>query len=157
MLNKIDLIKRKTINYIKDEINKRIGPEGIRQHRDGIISSEAAYYVLFFYYSMEQLEELKNYKFLKSIITRIYRNLELLNFTKETNYDLFSEILYSCESLKLLNSIENKKVSLHLAEYLFPKKVNNKLKELEEIKYEKTKFRHFDINKSTGDLEISIL
>ncbi|MFX1391667.1 MAG: hypothetical protein ACFE9Z_16500, partial [Promethearchaeota archaeon] len=83
------------INAINEEIELRVTPEGIKQFRDGFVSSEATYYVLFCHYMNSSLEKLKDYNLLNNIVSRIYRNLELLDFSEDTNYDLVSELFYS--------------------------------------------------------------
>ncbi|MFW9865425.1 MAG: hypothetical protein ACFFEN_04935 [Candidatus Thorarchaeota archaeon] len=139
------------IKAITEEIEKRITPNGIRQYREGFISSEATYYVIFIHYMNSTLENLNDYNLLENIIPRIYRNLELLDFSKDTNYDLISELFYSLETLKLFNCIENKQMLLHLARYLFPEQVINKILKSEEIIRVNKRFRHLKVNKITGD------
>ncbi|MCK4780638.1 MAG: hypothetical protein KAT57_10640, partial [Candidatus Lokiarchaeota archaeon] len=107
--------REQEISAITEEIELRITPEGIKQFRDGFVSSEATYYVLFCHYMSNSLEKLKDYDLLKNIVSRIYRNLELLDFSVDTNYDLVSELFYSIESLKLFNCIETKEMIIHLA------------------------------------------
>ncbi|MFW9773039.1 MAG: hypothetical protein ACFFEO_12855, partial [Candidatus Thorarchaeota archaeon] len=138
-------------NAIFDEIEKRISPDGIRQYRDGFISSEAIYYVIFVHYMQNILEKLKEYNFLDHIISRIYRNLELLDFSIDTNYDLLSELFYSFESLKLFNYVETSQMIVHLAKYLFPDPVVNKILSIEEITQINTKFRHLKVDRNTGE------
>ncbi|MFW9782097.1 MAG: hypothetical protein ACFFFB_07425, partial [Candidatus Heimdallarchaeota archaeon] len=103
------------LDTILDELEKRITPEGIKQYRDGFFSSEATYYVLFANYMRNTLEKLKDYDFLDSIVSIIYRNLELLEFSADMNFDLISELFYSFESLKLFNCIETKQMIIQLA------------------------------------------
>ncbi|MFX0007025.1 MAG: hypothetical protein ACFFAV_09900, partial [Candidatus Hermodarchaeota archaeon] len=86
------------VKAIIDEIEKRINPQGIKQYRDGFITSEATYYVLFLNYMQNSLEKLADFNLLKNIVQRIYRNLELLDISVDTNYDLISELFYSIES-----------------------------------------------------------
>ncbi|MFX1557495.1 MAG: hypothetical protein ACFFC9_09600, partial [Promethearchaeota archaeon] len=83
------------INRIINEIELRVTPEGIQQYRDGFMTSEATYYVLFYNYMRNSLEKLKDRDLLGAIVSRIYRNLEIVDFSAETNYDLFSELFYS--------------------------------------------------------------
>ncbi|MHA2399926.1 MAG: hypothetical protein ACXADU_13695, partial [Promethearchaeota archaeon] len=134
------------IKSITEEIERRISPEGIKQFRDGFVSSEATYYVLFSYYMNNSLEKLKDYDILKSIISRIYRNLELLDFSIDTNFDLVSELFYSLESLKLFNCIETREMIIHLAKYLFPKEIVEKISISKELIRNKAKFRHLKVN-----------
>lgn len=148
LINKIDSQK---INSILEEIERRITPEGITQYRDGIISSEAIYYVLFSFYMEDTLNKLKDYDILDSIVSRIYRNLEIIDFCTDTNYDLVSEIFYSCESLKLFNCIENKEMMYHMAKYLFPEDLLKNGLFDKKIDRETTKFRHYKVNKISGD------
>lgn len=139
------------IKAITEEIELRISPEGIKQFRNGFVSSEATYYVLFCHYMSNSLEKLKDFEILKSIVSRIYRNLELLDFSTETNYDLISELFYSIESLKLFNCIETKEMIKHLAEYLFPHEVFETISASKDIIREKAKFRHLKVDQITGE------
>ncbi|MFX1531671.1 MAG: hypothetical protein ACFFBC_11210, partial [Promethearchaeota archaeon] len=93
------------IKAILEEIETRVNIQGIRQYRDGFVTSEATYYVLFINYMRNTLEKLTDYKLLNTVVQRIYRNLELLDISVDTSYDLISELFYSIESLKLLNCI----------------------------------------------------
>ncbi|MHA1293797.1 MAG: hypothetical protein ACTSQJ_14165, partial [Promethearchaeota archaeon] len=144
----IDLQK---IKRIVEEIDQRITPEGIKQYRDGFISSEATYYVLFCNYMKNSLKKLQDYDLLSNIVSRIYRNLEILYFSSDMNHDLVSEIFYSCESLKLLNCIETKEMIVHLAKYLFPQEIVKKIIKSEHITRSTTRFRHLKVNRITGE------
>ena len=136
---------------IKEEIELRITPEGIKQFREGFVSSEATYYVLFCNYMNNSLDKLKDFNLLENVVSRIYRNLELLDFSIDTNYDLISELFYSIESLKLFNCIETKEMIIHLAKYLFPQEINEKISNTKEIIREKAKFRHLKVDRITGE------
>jgi hypothetical protein len=150
LYNKIESHK---INLIVDEIDRRISLEGIKNYRDGFITSEATYYVLFFNYMINTLEKLKDIPILELIITRIYRNLEILNFSQDTNYDLVSEIFYSIECLKMLNCIETKELIIRLTNYLFPREIFEKISSIEKVSIEsKARFRHFKVNRITGEM-----
>ncbi len=138
-------------NALKEEIERRITQDGIKQFRDGFVSSEATYYVLFSYYMNNTLEKLKDYDLLKNIVSRIYRNLELLDFSADTNYDLISELFYSIESLKLFNCIETREMIIHLAKFLFPQEIYEKISRSKEIIREKARFRHMKVNRITGE------
>lgn len=138
-------------NALKEEIERRITPDGIKQFREGFISSEATYYVLFSHYMNNTLEKLKDFDLLKNIVSRIYRNLELLDFSVDTNYDLISELFYSIESLKLFNCIETREMIIHLAKYLFPQEIYEKISSSKEIIREKARFRHLKVNRITGE------
>ncbi|MHA1763136.1 MAG: hypothetical protein ACTSYC_05160 [Promethearchaeota archaeon] len=146
-----DKINPQNIKAIVEEIKLRVTPEGIRQRRDEIVASEATYYVLFCNYMQNALEDLKSVKFIDTIISRIYRNLEIVDFSETVNYDLISEIFYSLESLKLFNCIETKEMILHLAQALFPKEVVNKIRQREKIGRSSAKFRHFKVDRITGE------
>ncbi|MFW9946607.1 MAG: hypothetical protein ACFFDX_07230 [Candidatus Odinarchaeota archaeon] len=139
------------INAILEELEQRITPEGIKQYRDGFISSEATYYVLFCNYMRNTLDKLKEYDLLNSIVSRIYRNLELLEFSADTNFDLISELIYSFESLKLFNCVETRQMIIHLAKYLFPKKVVEKISLNTDIVKTKARFRHLKVDRITGE------
>ena len=140
------------INAILDEIETRVTPEGIFQYRDSFISSEATYYIIFLNYMRSTLDKLKDYNLLGNIISRIYRNLEILDFSAEMNFDLLSELFYSLESLKLFNCIETKEMIIHLAKFLFPQEVVDKVTSTKElITPKKARFRHLKVNKTTGE------
>ncbi len=139
------------IKAITNEIELRVTSEGIKQFRDGFVSSEATYYVLFCNYMRNTLEKLKDYALLDNIVSRIYRNLELIDFSVDTNYDLVSEIFYSVESLKLFNCIETNQMIIHLAKFLFPQEIVKKISSSEDIISTTTRFRHLKVNKITGE------
>lgn len=147
--NKIDPLR---INSIFTEIEQRITPAGIKQYRDGIICSEAIYYVLFCNYMKNNLKSLKDFNLLDKIVSRIYRNLEILDFSKEINYDLVSEIYYSCECLKLLNCLDTKQMIMLLAKYLLPNKIIKKIQNDKNKSSENSKLRDLHISKITGEL-----
>ncbi len=151
-----NLVKRKAtmeenITKIIAEIENRISSDGIAQYREGFISSEATYYVLFCRYMNQSLDNLQDYELLNTIVSRIYRNLELLEFTADMNYDLISELFYSFESLKLFNCIETKEMIILLANYLFPPKVVEKIESSSEIVKADAKFRHLKVDRITGE------
>lgn len=95
---------------------------------------------------------LKGCELVDDLISKIYRNLEILKFSKDTNYDLLSELFYSCEGLKVLNCIETKQMIIHLAKYLFPQEIVNEVEKYDKIAQSPAKFRHLKINKTTGDI-----
>ncbi|MBN1801119.1 MAG: hypothetical protein JW891_06390 [Candidatus Lokiarchaeota archaeon] len=144
-------IETQKIEAIYDEIEMRVTPGGIKQYRDGFVTSESTYYVLFVNYMRNTLEKLKDYVLLDSIVPRIYRNLEFLDFSGDTNFDLVSELFYSCESLKLFNCIETKHMIHHLAKYLFPEEVVNKIISSEGMAQVSPHLRHYKVNKVTGE------
>jgi len=137
---------------ILEELEQRITPEGIKQYRDGFISSEATYYVVFCNYMRNTLNKLKEYDLLESTISKIYRNLELLEISEDTNFDLISELIYSYEILKLFNCIETPQLILKMADYLFPPEVAEKISASPELNKTKTRFRHLKVNKLTGEI-----
>ena len=151
ILNVYEKIDSNHINAIIEEIEHRITPEGIKQYRDGFVSSESAYYVIFLNYMRSTLIKLKDYDLLDNCVMRIYRNLEIISFSSETNYDLVSEIFYSCEGLKLLNCIETKEMIMHLAKYLFPQEIVDTISNNKEIGKSSAKFRHFKVSRITGE------
>ena len=136
---------------ILEEIENRVTSDGIKQYRDGFISAEATYYVLFNNFVMNTLEKLKDFDLLESIMSRIYRNLEILEFSADMNFDLISELFYSFESLKLFNCIETKEMMIHLANYLFPQEVVERTKNSQEVVNTRARFRHLKVNKMTGE------
>jgi len=139
------------IYAILEELEQRITPDGIKQFRDGFVSSEATYYVVFCNYMRNSLDKLKEFGLLESIISRIYRNLELLEFSEDTNFDLISELLYSFENLKLFNCIETQEMILKMAKYLFPPEVVEKLSSSSELNRIQARFRHLKVNRITGE------
>ncbi|MHA1150795.1 MAG: hypothetical protein ACTSR8_21455 [Promethearchaeota archaeon] len=151
ILNIFNKADPQIIKNIREEIETRITPDGIIQLRDGFISSEATYYVLFCYYMVDALKKVNNLHLLDSVISRIYRNLELLSFSKEMNYDLISEIFYSCESLKLFNCIETKEMIIHLAKSFFPQEIVDYIVKSEDIGKTEARFRHLKVNRITGE------
>ena len=151
LLGLITKVDSKKVIAIEEEIKSRIGPEGIKQYYDGFVSSEATYYVLFCGYMQNSLKRLKEYDLLDHIVSRIYRNLELLDFSRHTNLDLVSELFYSCESLKLLNCIETKQMISHLAKFLFPQEVVDIVMRSKQIGRPDAKFRHLKVNRMTGE------
>lgn len=146
----IGKLERET-RLINEEIELRITKDGIKQFRDGFNSSEATYYVLFNHYMNNTLERLKEYDILKNIVSRIYRNLEFLDFSQDTNYDLVSELFYSVESLKLFNCIETKEMIKHLAKYLFPQEIVDTISASKELIRDKARWRHLHVDKITGE------
>jgi len=136
---------------ILEEIERRFTPEGIKQYRDGFVTSESTYYILFLNYMRNTLDKLKDYDLLSNIVSRIYRNLEILDFSVDTNYDLVSELFYSIESLKLFNCIETKHMIIHLAKYLFPDEVVDTILNSEKITHTKARFKHLKVNRITGE------
>ncbi|MFX0010295.1 MAG: hypothetical protein ACFE9R_08275, partial [Candidatus Hermodarchaeota archaeon] len=121
------------------------------QYRDGFITSEATYYVLFCNYMRNSLDKLQEYNLLESTVPIIYRNLELLEVSEDTNFDLISELLYAFEILKLFNCIETREMIIKLAEYLFPPEVVVKISTSPELTKTKARFRHLKVNKVTGE------
>ncbi|MFX1497603.1 MAG: hypothetical protein ACFFBH_08765 [Promethearchaeota archaeon] len=151
VLNIQNKIEPSILKSLIEEIEQRVTPEGIKHHRDGFVSSESTYYVIFLNYMRNTLDNLKDYDLLDSIITRIYRNLELINFSSETNHDLVSEIFYSVESLKLFNCIETKEMITHLVKYLFPQEVVDKIVNSEKITETEARFKHLKVNRISGE------
>jgi len=139
------------VGILSEEIERRITSEGIKQFREGFVSSEATYYVLFNNFMNNTLDKLIEYDILNNIVSRIYRNLEFLDFSIDTNYDLVSELFYSLESLKLFNCIETREMIIHLAKYLFPQEVVEKISRSKELIRSKAKFRHLKVNRVTGE------
>lgn len=146
---KIDPLK---IKNIVNEINKRITSAGVRQYRDGFISSEATYYMVFYEYMMNRLNDLKDYDLLSTVVNRIYRNLEILTISKDTNFDLISELFYSCETLKLMNCIEDNCTMEHLVTHLFPEKICERVLLNHKLNENEMKIRNLRVNKITGEL-----
>ncbi len=140
------------IYAILEELEQRLSPEGIKQYRDGFVSSEATYYVVFCNYMRNTLSKLKDYDLLESTISKIYRNLELLEISEDTNFDLFSELIYSYEILKLFNCIETPQLIIKMADFLFPPEVAEKISASPELNKTQARFRHLKVNKLTGEI-----
>jgi hypothetical protein len=155
MFNMLDVgenVEKEIIKGIKRGIQNRITENGIIHDREGLFSSEATYYILFFYFINHKLEELDHINILDDIIFRIYRNLELIGFSEDTSHDLFSEIFYSCESLKLINCVDCKEMNVKMGKHLFPKKVINKIMEAKVFSFDKAHFRHYTVDEITGEI-----
>ena len=150
-LEYFDKIDKNKINIIYEEINKRITPAGIKQSRDGLVTSEATYYVMFSNYISHHLDVFKNENLLDSLVSRIYRNLEFLEFSSDMNLDLLSELVYSLESLRLFNCINSDEMILSLAKFLFPEEVVNKLKSIKGTSIPSRRSKHMMVNRSTGE------
>jgi hypothetical protein len=147
----LDNLKKEKVNSLEEEIERRISEDGINQYRDGPLNAESTYYVVFYKYMRNKLKELNDVEILPYLVPRIFRNLEILDFSGETNYDLFSETFYSCETLKLINCIESKGMLMHLINFMFPEAVQKKLGEIESINFEEKKFRVIRVDKKTGE------
>ncbi len=158
-LEYLDNVDEKKIDAIYDEIEKRITPNGIMQNRNGFYSSEASYYVIFSYYINNNLEKLKSLttgNLLDNLVSKIYRNLEFLEFSEYMNMDLLSELFYSIESLRLFNCIKLKENTLHFAHYLFPKEVEIKILNYIETNSSRMRSRYLIVNRITGETDYSI-
>ena len=138
------------IDAILEELDQRITPQGIKQYRDGFISSEATYYVVFCNYIRNTLDKLHDYDLLESTISKIYRNLELIKVSEDTNFDLLSELIYSFEILTLFNWIESREMILKMARSLFPPEVAEKLSSKPDLFSIPARFRHLKVNRITG-------
>ncbi|TXT61584.1 MAG: hypothetical protein BAJALOKI2v1_20037 [Promethearchaeota archaeon] len=143
-------MNKEKINAISEEIDKRISKHGINQYRDGPLTSESTYYVVFGKYMRENLQEIEKINILEYLVPRIYRNLEILSFSGETNYDLFSETFYSCETLKLMSCIESREFLIQIIDFMLPSVVKEEIKKAESIKCEDKKFRSLKVDKNTG-------
>ncbi len=139
------------IDAILEELEQRLTPQGIKQYRDGFVSSEATYYVLFCNYMRKTLDKLNDYNLLESTISKIFRNLELLEVSEDTNFDLISELFYSIEILKLLNCIETPQLIIKMANHLFPPEVATKISASPELNKPQARFRHLKVNRITGE------
>ncbi|MFX1454625.1 MAG: hypothetical protein ACFFDB_04560 [Promethearchaeota archaeon] len=150
-LNNPDDQRIKSINY---EIETRVTPDGIMQNRNDFYTSEASYYVLLCNYlnnNFEKLKLLSKDNILHNIISKIYRNLELLEFSGDMNADLLSELFYSIESLRLFNCIKLKEFTLLLARCLFPKEIEKKLVKIGNINESKLRARYLKVDRITGE------
>jgi len=138
------------IETILKVIKERENSNGVKQYPNGVISSEATYYTFFTYYMRGLLKDLENTNYVGSIIEKIYTNLTFIEFSEDINFDLISELFYSCESLKLLNCVETKETLTQLSNFLFPEYVTEKIKNLNSIPKENIRFRYYRIEKITG-------
>ena len=155
-LEYFDKIDKNKINTIYEEIDKRITPMGIKQSRDGFFTSEATYYAMFSNYISHHLDIFKNQHLLENVVSRIYRNLELLEFSSDMNLDLLTELVYSFESLKLFNCINSDEMILTLAKHLFPEEVVNKLKNIKGTSSPGRRSKHMMVDRITGETVYSI-
>ncbi len=152
-LNLFEKLDQEKIKPIIVEIGRRITEEGIKQFRDGFISAEATYYVLFYKYMRNNLNGLQTLKILDKLISRIYRNLQLIDFSKDINYDLLTELYYACESLQLLNCIDNEEMVELLGQHLFPNDIINKIKSIKrKPSLKHSKLSELKISKETGEI-----
>ena len=141
-------IEPNKIKAILNEIEQRITSKGIMHYRNGFFTSEATYYVLFSKYMTNDLKSVSDYNILGYTISKIYRNLEMLDISEEANFDLINELFYSLETLKLINCIENPCTLIHLARDFFPNYFSNQLfngkKDFKDISY-------LSVNHLTGE------
>ena len=106
---------------------------------------------MFSNYISHHLDVFKNENLLDSLVSRIYRNLEFLEFSSDMNLDLLSELVYSLESLRLFNCINSDEMILSLAKFLFPEEVVNKLKSIKGTSIPSRRSKHMMVNRSTGE------
>jgi len=106
---------------------------------------------MFSNYISHHLDIFKNENLLDNVVSRIYRNLELLEFSSEMNLDLLSELVYSLESLRLFNCINSDEMILSLAKYLFPEKVVQKLRSIKGTSTPNRRSKHMMVNRTTGE------
>ncbi len=148
---KVKNVDSTIVKMIMNEIEQRISTGGIKQFREGFITSEATYYVMLCNYMQSTMNILKDYDLIDKLISRIFRNLGILVFTEETNYDLLSEIFFSCEALKLLNCGESITALIHLVKYLFPQDVLDKILIRGNKFKQDIKFNNLKISRLTGE------
>ncbi|MBD3215796.1 MAG: hypothetical protein GF311_24515 [Candidatus Lokiarchaeota archaeon] len=153
-LGLLDKLDKNRIRPILSEIEKRITPDGIKQYRDGFMSAEATYYVLFCKHMLDELDHFNTKQVLDKIISRIFRNLEITDLSKDINFDLITELYYACESLQLLNCLDTMQMTELLGKNLFPNEIidpimNNGRSRLKE---DETRLRDIRVSKSTGEL-----
>lgn len=131
-------------------VKERINSDGVKQYPDGAISAEATYYTIFIYYMRGLLKDIENFNFIDSILEEIYTTLAFIQFSEDINFDLISELFYSCESLKLLNCIETKETLTQLSNYLLPDYVTEKIKNSFSLSRDKIQFRYYKIERISG-------
>lgn len=78
--------------------------------------------------------------------------MEILDFSKEINYDLVSEIYYSCESLKLLNCVETKYMLMLLAKNLIPNEIISSLLNNGDLNRPSPRLRNIEVSKMAGEI-----
>lgn len=139
-------------DWIIEEIEQRIMSIGIKDMTKDTFSSETMYYIIFYCYVRGLLDKLCEYNFLPMLIAKIYRNLEVINFSKDMNYDLLTELLYSLECLKLINCMDSIHITRILAKYFFPQEIVEKFLNSKKIESLALINRHFKINKITGEI-----
>ncbi|MFX1339658.1 MAG: hypothetical protein ACFFDK_13680 [Promethearchaeota archaeon] len=145
MLDVMKSMDQGKIRLIQDEIEGRIKAV---ENKEETLSSEFIYYTIFYYYTIDKLDALINFNLVKEIVRKIHRNIAIFVLNKDTCNDILSELLYSLESLKLLNSINSKESYSHLIKFLFPKVI--KSKDMNNI----PKIRIPRISKISGDISI---
>ena len=62
-----------------------------------------------------------------------------------------SVFLRKLSSLKLFNCVETRQMIIHLAKYLFPKEIVEKISLNTEIVKTKARFRHLKVDRITGE------
>ena len=147
MRNKIDPTK---ISAIENEINHRIESDD----RD-LYSSEVLYYLIFHYYGAGSLKKLKNFDIVERLVSKIHRNLTIFILDEDISADIISELVYSFESLKLLNCISTKDSYSHLINYILPNQVASQLTQNFKQYSEISNCKELKINKITGDLIVT--
>ncbi len=152
LLNLREKVGQVNIGKIISEIQKRVNNNRIIQYNDGISNSEAIYYMIFYNYVNNSMDNLKDVNLIEDIVMKIHRNLEILTINEDTNRDLLSELIYSFESLKLLNCIKSKESILHIIKYLFPERIYNEIENLENYSELDCCFPQPIINKKTGEV-----
>ncbi len=138
-------------DIIFEEIEKRTIPSGLKQYREGLITAEACYYGLFYFYASNDLNKLEGSSIFQSIVNILSKNLELINFNENISVDLLKELLYSLESLELINCFNLSTNSMLVYQYLFPIKFTTILQK-RKITLEDFKGKKYRIDKTTGSL-----
>jgi len=153
-LGLLDKLDKNRIRPILSEIEKRITLDGIKQYRDGFMSAEATYHVLFSKYMLNELDHFNTKKIIDKIISRIFRNLEITDLSKDINYDLITELYYACESLQLLNCLDIQLMIELIGINLFPDEMVDPLLNngRNRIKASDSRLRDIRISRKTGEL-----
>ncbi|TXT67585.1 MAG: hypothetical protein BAJALOKI1v1_50025 [Promethearchaeota archaeon] len=147
-----DKIEEEKLRNIINEIEKRIAPEGIKQFRDGFISAEATYFVLYCKYFRDDLKKVNTGEIIDRLISRIFRNLQLIDFSKDINYDLLTELYYACESLQLLSCMGVENMIKNLARHLFPDNIIDELLSNGRIRNRNSRLCDLKVDRLTGEL-----
>ncbi|TFF63765.1 MAG: hypothetical protein EU521_00430 [Promethearchaeota archaeon] len=153
-LGKESILKDADRQIITEVLKDRFSEKGIKQLEDGAFSSEASYYTLLYFHLNNELRQLREYDLLENIVNRIHRNIELLTFSQSTNNDLFSEIFYSCESLKIINCINDTSMYRQIIKYMVPDEISEVITDNKDFPPKQNPFREISLNELGEDISM---